>query len=78
MKLTPTHAGVPDDSTASHSRWSDRNIAVAMISAAAMISLMASVYLFLSGDQLTGIFVGIWVPSVLSFGTLLSGVEAVK
>ena len=55
---------------------SDRNLGVAMFSAAALISLLASVYLFLSGDRLAGIFVGIWVPSILAFGTLLSGVEA--
>jgi hypothetical protein len=57
-------------------RLSDRNLGIAMFAAAALISLVASVYLFLSGDRMAGIFVGIWVPSILAFGTLLSGVEA--
>jgi hypothetical protein len=30
-----------------------------------------SVFLFFNGDQQRGIFVGIWVPSILSAGILL-------
>ena len=42
---------------------------------AALISFVLSVSLyFLVGDERAGIFVGLWVPSILSFGTLaLSG-----
>ena len=40
---------------------------------AAGLSFLLSVYLFFSGDQTKGIFVGIWVPSILSAGTLLIG-----
>jgi hypothetical protein len=34
-----------------------------------------SVYLFFSGDHERGIFVGIWVPSILAAGALLLGRE---
>lgn len=42
---------------------------------AAGLSFLMSVYLFFSGDQERGIFVGIWVPSILSGGALLMGRE---
>ena len=38
---------------------------------AALLSLFASVYLFFSGQRIEGVFVGIWVPSILAAGTLL-------
>ena len=38
---------------------------------AAAISFLLSVYLWFSGSQEQGIFVGIWVPSILSFGALM-------
>ncbi len=38
------------------------------ILAAAFLSFLLSVYLFFTGQQLEGIFVGIWVPSILSLG----------
>jgi hypothetical protein len=40
---------------------------------AAGMSFAMSVYLFLSGDPQRGIFVGLWVPSILSCGALLLG-----
>lgn len=40
---------------------------------AAGLSFLMSVYLYFSGDQMRGIFVGIWVPSILSAGALLIG-----
>ena len=40
--------------------------------AAALASFLLSVYLyFVSDDKTAGIFVGIWVPSILSLGALL-------
>lgn len=39
--------------------------------AAAFLSFLLSVSLFFSGDRERGIFVGIWVPSILSAGALL-------
>ena len=38
---------------------------------AAGISLIASVAFYFTGDPQRGIFVGIWVPSILSAGALL-------
>jgi len=40
---------------------------------AAGISFVLSVSLFFSGNREQGIFVGIWVPSILSAGGLLLG-----
>lgn len=42
-----------------------------MFFAAAFMSFVMSIYLFFSGDPERGIFVGLWVPSILSAGTLL-------
>lgn len=38
---------------------------------AAGISFLLSVSLFFTGDHTRGIFVGLWVPSILSAGSLL-------
>jgi hypothetical protein len=38
---------------------------------AAGASFVFSVYLWFSGSKQEGVFVGIWVPSILSFGTLI-------
>jgi hypothetical protein len=40
---------------------------------AAILSFVLSVSLFFSGSREQGIFVGIWVPSILSAGGLLLG-----
>ena len=40
---------------------------------AAGLSFLMSVTLFFTGDHERGIFVGIWVPSILSAGALLLG-----
>ena len=46
-------------------------IAKATIIAAAFFSFLLSVYLWFNGSQDQGIFVGLWVPSILSFGALM-------
>jgi hypothetical protein len=38
---------------------------------ASLASLVLSVSLWFSGNESQGIFVGLWVPSILSAGTLL-------
>ncbi len=38
---------------------------------AAFLSFVLSVYLWFTGAKEQGIFVGIWVPSILSFGTFI-------
>ena len=40
---------------------------------AAGASFLFSVYLWFSGGKQEGVFVGLWVPSILSFGTLILG-----
>jgi len=42
---------------------------------AATLSFFMAVYLFFGGDHERGIFVGIWVPSILAAGSLLLGKE---
>ena len=43
----------------------------ASILAAAALSFFLSIFLWFNGARDQGIFVGIWVPSILSFGTLM-------
>ena len=38
---------------------------------AALLSFAFSVYLWFSGAQAQGAFVGIWVPSILAFGAFV-------
>lgn len=40
---------------------------------AAGLSFLLSVYLWFTGSQEQGIFVGLWVPSILSFGVFVLG-----
>ena len=42
-----------------------------LILLASAIGLVLSVYLWFTGHEMQGIFVGLWVPSILSFGTLV-------
>jgi hypothetical protein len=44
---------------------------------AAGASFLFSVYLWFSGNRQEGLFVGLWVPSILSFGTLILGRRSV-
>ena len=62
-------SGRPDEVVPGVSR------AKALFLLAAGLSFVASVSLFFTGDHQRGIFVGIWVPSILSAGTLLLGGE---
>ena len=49
----------------------DTALSRSLFFAAAGLSLAASVYLFFSGQREEGIFVGLWVPSILSAGVLV-------
>jgi hypothetical protein len=55
------------------SRLAPRQIARSklLILLAAVISFLLSVYLWFTGHENQGIFVGLWVPSILSFGSLM-------
>jgi hypothetical protein len=50
---------------------SKTQIGKGLIYLAAFISFILSVYLWFSGSKDQGLFVGIWVPSILSLGALL-------
>ena len=52
----------------SHEAWA-RNL----ILLAAGISFALSVSLWFGGDELQGVFVGLWVPSILSLGAVVLG-----
>ena len=43
----------------------------ALILAAAFLSFLASVVLYFFDDREHGIFVGLWVPSILALGVLI-------
>ncbi len=43
-----------------------------LILTAAFLSFLFSVYLWFAVDKGQGVFVGLWVPSILSFGTLIT------
>ncbi len=42
-----------------------------LFAAAAFTSCVLSVYLWFSGQREEGLFVGLWVPSILSLGAML-------
>ena len=46
-------------------------LAKSFILLASFLSMLFSIYLFYSNDTQRGIFVGLWVPSILSAGSLL-------
>jgi hypothetical protein len=46
-------------------------IAKSFIFLASFLSMLFSIYLFYSNETERGIFVGLWVPSILSAGALL-------
>jgi hypothetical protein len=50
---------------------SARNKAKALIFAASGSSFLLSVGLWFLADREQGLFVGLWVPSILSFGAVL-------
>jgi len=45
--------------------------AVILFCAAAGISFLLSVYLWFGGQKEEGVFVGLWVPSILALGALM-------
>jgi len=49
-----------------------------MFCAAAGLSFVASVSLWFSGHKEQGLYVGLWVPSILSLGSLLLANRTVR
>jgi hypothetical protein len=52
---------------------SKRKTAKATYVTGAAISFLLSVYLWFNGSKEQGLYVGLWVPSILSLGTLMLG-----
>lgn len=48
----------------------------ALILLAAFLSFVVSVVLWFSGSKEQGLFVGLWVPSILALGAMLFGERA--
>ncbi len=46
-------------------------ISKGLILVAAFLSFLLSVYLWFDGSKDQGVFVGLWVPSILALGALL-------
>ena len=44
----------------------------------AILTPVASEYIFFSGDKLDAIFIGLWVPSILGFACLLKLIRIKK
>jgi hypothetical protein len=49
-----------------------RPLARALFLAAALLSFGLSVVLYFTGEHTDGIFVGLWVPSILALGAFLA------
>jgi hypothetical protein len=45
---------------------------------AALLALIFSESLYFLGDKIDGIFVGLWVPSILAFGIYLKLINTTK
>ena len=58
-------------STALRAQRHPLTTAKALFFAAAFLSFALSIWLWFSGDRERGLFVGLWVPSILSAGCLL-------
>ncbi|MFN0097861.1 MAG: hypothetical protein ACKVS7_04235 [Gemmatimonadaceae bacterium] len=52
------------------SRNAQRRRAAVVILLAAFVSFLLSVWLWFSGNREQGLYVGLWVPSILSFGSV--------
>jgi hypothetical protein len=51
--------------------FSRERAARALLLLGAAVSFVLSVVLWFSGNELQGIFVGLWVPSILSLGAIV-------
>lgn len=65
--MSSTASDAPRDAA----RARQLTIARGLILLAAFASFVLSVSLWFSGSELEGVFVGIWVPSIISLGAFL-------
>jgi hypothetical protein len=72
MSIDPqVHTPRPEAEAAS--QWHPLLASKSLFFAAAGLSFLLSVGLWFTGDRERGLFVGLWVPSILSAGALLLG-----
>lgn len=69
--ITPGGAGGASPADEAAARARRESIARGLILLAAFASFVLSVSLWFAGDELEGIFVGIWVPSIIALGAFL-------
>ncbi|MEM8606366.1 MAG: hypothetical protein AAGF92_04650 [Myxococcota bacterium] len=71
MQHTPTtlNSSAPEP----RNLWAILGTSKALFFLAAGLSFLLSISLWFSGDRERGLFVGLWVPSILSAGNLLLG-----
>ena len=55
-----------------------RTLGKVLIVSGAFLSFLFSIGLWFNGQREEGMFVGIWVPSILSFGCLLFAGQGIK
>ena len=70
---SPGSSGEPDTQRRSTDLMPNVGRAKALFLLAAGLSFALSVSLFFTGNREQGIYVGLWVPSILSAGALLMG-----
>ena len=44
----------------------------ALIYGSSLLSIVAAIYLFVTGKRDTGIFIGLWAPTILGLGTFFN------
>jgi len=76
LPTATTHRGGPAEGAGPRSRHLD--LARGLFLLAAFVSFVLSVSLWFSGSELEGVFVGIWVPSIISLGAFLMPRGAVR
>jgi len=72
-RTDPNTPGATESTRASGRRKSRRRLARTGFVIAAGVSFLFSVSLWFSGYKSEGLFVGLWVPSILSLGNLIMG-----
>ncbi len=66
-----TQKNMDGTATDREQRLSDRRLSLALFLTAAGLSLITSIAVFVGGDRQQGLFIGLWVPSIIGLGHLL-------
>lgn len=61
-----------DKEVAVKNKLRQRSTARGLFLAAALLSFALSVFLYFGGSEMEGIFVGLWVPSILALGAFVA------